>query len=66
MNNTQNKWDRNFRCKECEDFGQYQIECPSFFKRKNKEFLAILSNDESVTSSDLDDEICALDGCNST
>ena len=41
-------------------------EYPNFLRRQNKEFLAILYDDESVTTSDSDDEIHVLVGCNST
>lgn len=57
--------DKNFRCRECEGFGPYQAECPNFLRRQNKGYTVTLSDDESESSNDSDEEVFALIGCTS-
>ncbi|TYK22564.1 gag-pol polyprotein [Cucumis melo var. makuwa] len=41
---------RSFRCRECEGFGHYQVECPTYLRRRTKNYCATLFDE------DLDDE----------
>ncbi|KAA0042878.1 uncharacterized protein E5676_scaffold108G00980 [Cucumis melo var. makuwa] len=41
---------RSFRCRECEGFGHYQAECPTYLRRQKKNYCATLSDE------DLDDD----------
>ncbi|KAA0055055.1 gag-pol polyprotein [Cucumis melo var. makuwa] len=38
---------RSFRCRECEGFGHYQAECPTFLRRQKKNYYATLSDEDS-------------------
>ncbi|KAA0035514.1 gag-pol polyprotein [Cucumis melo var. makuwa] len=38
---------RSFRCRECEGFGHYQAECPTYLIRQKKNYYATLSNEDS-------------------
>ncbi|TYK06170.1 gag-pol polyprotein [Cucumis melo var. makuwa] len=38
---------RFFRCRECERFGHYQAECPTFLRRQKKNYYATLSDEDS-------------------
>lgn len=40
----------SFKCRECEEYDYYQVECPAFLKRKKKRFGATLSDEESNDS----------------
>ena len=39
--------ERSFRCRECEGFGHYQAECPTFLRRQKKNYYTTLSDEES-------------------
>lgn len=56
MNKNHYKGNQSFMCKECEDFGYYQVECPKFLKRQ-KDLVATLSDDESIASSNSEGEL---------
>ncbi|KAA0064118.1 Receptor-like protein 12 [Cucumis melo var. makuwa] len=38
---------RSFRCRECEGFGHYQVECRTFLRRQKKNYYATLSYEDS-------------------
>ncbi|KAA0049938.1 gag-pol polyprotein [Cucumis melo var. makuwa] len=49
------KFERNskvIRCHECEGFGHFQTECPTYLKRKKKSLVVVLSDDEDSLESD--------------
>ncbi|KAA0056382.1 gag-pol polyprotein [Cucumis melo var. makuwa] len=38
---------RSFRCRECEGFGHYQAECPTYLRRQKKNYYVTLSGEDS-------------------
>ncbi|KAA0025784.1 Receptor-like protein 12 [Cucumis melo var. makuwa] len=40
------KIDRFLKCRECEGYGHYQVECPNFMRREKKSSSATLSDDD--------------------
>ncbi|TYK01623.1 gag-pol polyprotein [Cucumis melo var. makuwa] len=38
---------RSFRCRECEGFGHYQAECPTYLRRQKKNYYATLTDEDS-------------------
>lgn len=55
--------DRNFRCRECEGLGNYQVECSNFLKRKKNSLIITLSDDDSTIESDEEEDGKVLFGC---
>ena len=43
---------RLFRCRECEGFGHYQAECPTYLRRQKKNYCATLSDEDSDDDED--------------
>ncbi|KAA0060068.1 gag-pol polyprotein [Cucumis melo var. makuwa] len=48
------KIDQSLKCRECEGYGLYQVECPNFLRRQKKSFSVTLSDDDTNES----DEEC--------
>lgn len=46
---------RSIRCHECEGFGHFQAECPTFHKKKKKSLIVTLSDDEMTSNSDTEE-----------
>ncbi|KAA0059883.1 uncharacterized protein E5676_scaffold184G00920 [Cucumis melo var. makuwa] len=44
------KIDRSLKCRECEGYGHYQVECPNFTRRQKKSFSVTLSNGDTDES----------------
>ncbi|KAA0031681.1 gag-proteinase polyprotein [Cucumis melo var. makuwa] len=43
---------RSFRCRECEGFGHYQAECPTYLIRQKKNYCVALSDEDSDDDED--------------
>ncbi|TYK08440.1 gag-proteinase polyprotein [Cucumis melo var. makuwa] len=53
---------RSFRCRECDGFGHYQIDCPTYLKRQKKNYCSTLSDEDSDDDED-DHGINAFTAC---
>ncbi|KAA0042420.1 gag-proteinase polyprotein [Cucumis melo var. makuwa] len=53
---------RSFRCRECEGFGHYQAECPTYLRRQKKIYCATLS-DEDLDDDEDDHDMNAFTAC---
>ncbi|KAA0060126.1 gag-pol polyprotein [Cucumis melo var. makuwa] len=53
---------RSFRCRECDGFGHYQVDCPTYLKRQKKNYCSTLSDEDSDDDED-DHGINAFTAC---
>ncbi|GAA0142951.1 hypothetical protein LIER_03741 [Lithospermum erythrorhizon] len=43
---------KGIQCRECEDFGHIQSECPNYLKKQSKNYSSTMSDDESEDGQD--------------
>ncbi|TYK09548.1 gag-pol polyprotein [Cucumis melo var. makuwa] len=53
---------RSFSCRECEGFGHYQAECPTYLRRQKKNYYVILS-DKHSNDDEVDHSMNAFTAC---
>lgn len=52
--------EKTFKCRECEGYGHFQVECPNFLKKQNKSYVLTLYDDDSDGNNDSEEDVKAL------